>query len=83
MVESHGCALCSCLRVRAMGERLTQGDIDKIQAEIDERKLVIRPKLLEEVAHPYSNITHLMTYFVLTSLHVRGGMPAIEFAWIG
>nr|MCR4831217.1 transcription elongation factor GreA [Pseudobutyrivibrio sp.] len=32
-----------------MGERLTQGDIDKIQAEIDERKLVIRPKLLEEV----------------------------------
>ncbi len=32
-----------------MGERLTQGDIDKIQAEIDERKLVLRPKLLEEV----------------------------------
>jgi len=32
-----------------MGERLTQSDVDKIQAEIDERKLVIRPKLLEEV----------------------------------
>ena len=32
-----------------MGERLTQGDVDKIQAEIDERKLVLRPKLLEEV----------------------------------
>ena len=27
----------------------TKGDIEKIQAEIDERKLVIRPKLLEEV----------------------------------
>ena len=23
MVESYGCALCSCLRVRAVGERLT------------------------------------------------------------
>ena len=32
-----------------MGERLTKGDVEKIQAEIDERKLVIRPKLLEEV----------------------------------
>ena len=32
-----------------MGERLTKGDIEKIQAEIDERKLVLRPKLLEEV----------------------------------
>ena len=32
-----------------MGERLTKGDIEKIQAEIEERKLVLRPKLLEEV----------------------------------
>lgn len=32
-----------------MGERLTQGDIDKINAEIEERKLVIRPNLLESL----------------------------------
>lgn len=32
-----------------MGETLTKGDVAKIQAEIDERKLVIRPKAIEEV----------------------------------
>jgi len=32
-----------------MGEKLTKTDIAKIQAEIDERKLVIRPKAIEEV----------------------------------
>ncbi|MBR6329430.1 MAG: transcription elongation factor GreA [Lachnospiraceae bacterium] len=32
-----------------MGERLTKGDIEKIQAEIDERKFVIRPQAIEEV----------------------------------
>ena len=37
------------MEVTQMGERLTKGDIEKIQAEIDERKLVLRPKLLEEV----------------------------------
>ena len=32
-----------------MGERLTQTDVDKIQAEIDERKLVKRKELIEAV----------------------------------
>lgn len=32
-----------------MGELLTKGDVAKIQAEIEERKLVIRPKAIEEV----------------------------------
>lgn len=32
-----------------MGERLTKQDVEKIQAEIEERKLVIRPKAIEEV----------------------------------
>lgn len=32
-----------------MGERLTKNDIEKIQAEIDERKYVIRPQAIEEV----------------------------------
>ncbi|MDO4615778.1 MAG: transcription elongation factor GreA [Lachnospiraceae bacterium] len=32
-----------------MHDRLTQGDIDKIKAEISERKLVIRPKLLDDL----------------------------------
>lgn len=32
-----------------MGERLTQSDVKKIQAEIDERKLELRPKLIAEV----------------------------------
>lgn len=32
-----------------MGERLTKQDVEKIQAEIDERKFVIRPKAIEEV----------------------------------
>lgn len=32
-----------------MGERLTKGDIQKIQAEIEERTLVLRPKLIEDV----------------------------------
>lgn len=32
-----------------MGETLTKGDVEKIQAEIEERKLVIRPQAIEEV----------------------------------
>lgn len=32
-----------------MAEKLTKGDIEKIQAEIDERKFVIRPQAIEEV----------------------------------
>ncbi len=32
-----------------MGEKLTQADIDKIQAEIDYRKLTLRPELLAKV----------------------------------
>jgi transcription elongation factor GreA len=32
-----------------MSERLTRGDIKKIEAEIEERKLVIRPKAIEDV----------------------------------
>ena len=32
-----------------MGEKLTQSDVDKIQEEIDNRKLVIRKQILEEV----------------------------------
>ncbi|MCR5627753.1 MAG: transcription elongation factor GreA [Lachnospiraceae bacterium] len=31
------------------GEDLTPGDVEKIQAEIDHRKLELRPKLIEEV----------------------------------
>ncbi len=32
-----------------MNDKLTQSDIDKIQEEIDHRKLVVRPKALEDV----------------------------------
>lgn len=32
-----------------MGEKLTKADIEKIQKEIDERKTVLRPKILEDV----------------------------------
>ncbi len=32
-----------------MSERLTKGDVKKIEAEIEERKLVIRPKAIEDV----------------------------------
>ena len=32
-----------------MREKLTKSDVEKIQAEIEERKLVIRPKCLEAV----------------------------------
>lgn len=32
-----------------MGEKLTKKDIEKIQKEIDERKTVLRPKILEDV----------------------------------
>ena len=32
-----------------MYDRLTQSDIDKMQAEIDHRKLVVRPQILQEV----------------------------------
>lgn len=32
-----------------MHDRMTKGDIEKMQAEIDERKLVERPKILEEL----------------------------------
>lgn len=34
---------------KEMAEKLTKEDVKKIQAEIEERKLVIRPKALEEV----------------------------------
>lgn len=33
-----------------MGERLTKGDVEKIQAEIDDRKLNVRPKALADLA---------------------------------
>ena len=32
-----------------MYDELTQVDIDKMQAEIDERMTVLRPKIMEEV----------------------------------
>ena len=32
-----------------MAEKLTKSDVEKIQAEIDDRKYVQRPKLIEEV----------------------------------
>ncbi|WP_194609957.1 transcription elongation factor GreA [Clostridium vitabionis] len=32
-----------------MGQRLTQGDIDKIKAEINEREMVVRPKALADL----------------------------------
>ena len=32
-----------------MYDRLTQSDIDKMQEEIDHRKLVVRPQILKEV----------------------------------
>ena len=32
-----------------MGERLTRSDVEKIQEEINHRKLVVRPKALEDV----------------------------------
>ena len=32
-----------------MGERLTRSDIEKIEKEIEERKLVKRPELIEAV----------------------------------
>ena len=34
---------------KIMREKLTKSDVEKIQAEIEERKLVIRPKCLEAV----------------------------------
>ena len=35
-----------------MYNQLTRKDIEKMEAEIEERKLVIRPKLLESVKRP-------------------------------
>ena len=32
-----------------MGERLTGADVRKIEAEIEERKLVLRPELIQAV----------------------------------
>ena len=33
-----------------MGQELTQSDVEKIQAEIDHRKLVLRPQITKEIA---------------------------------
>ena len=32
-----------------MGERLTKGDVEKIKAEIEDRKINVRPKALEDL----------------------------------
>ena len=33
-----------------MGQELTKSDVEKIQAEIDHRKLVLRPQITREIA---------------------------------
>ena len=33
-----------------MGQELTKSDVEKIQAEIDHRKLVLRPQITKEIA---------------------------------
>ena len=38
-----------------MREKLTKSDVEKIQAEIEERKLVIRPKCLEAVKEAWAH----------------------------
>ena len=53
-----GCSMIACIRQTAvfcriwrktMNNKLTRKDIEEMQAEIDHRKLVLRPELLEEV----------------------------------
>lgn len=48
-----------------MYNQLTQKDIDAMQAEIDERKLVIRPKLLEDVkeARAHGDLSENFEYY--------------------
>lgn len=48
-----------------MYNKLTQQDIDDMEAEIEERKLVIRPKLLEEVkaARAHGDLSENFEYY--------------------
>ena len=48
-----------------MFNQLTQRDIDAMQKEIEERKLVIRPKLLEDVkeARAHGDLSENFEYY--------------------
>ena len=48
-----------------MAETLTRDDIKKIEAEIEERKLVLRPKLIEAVkeARAHGDLSENFEYY--------------------
>lgn len=56
-----------------MYNQLTQKDIDAMQAEIEERKVVIRPKLLEAVkeARAHGDLSENFEYYAAKKKKIK------------
>ena len=74
-----------------MGERLTRSDIEKIEKEIEERKLVKRPELIEAVkeARAQGDLSENFEYYAakreknLNESRIRYLERMLTFATIG
>lgn len=66
-----------------MFNQLTQRDIDAMQKEIEERKLVIRPKLLEDVkeARAHGDLSENFEYYAAKKKRIK--MKAGFVFWSG
>lgn len=66
-----------------MYNQLTQKDIEAMEAEIEERKLVIRPKLLESVkeARAHGDLSENFEYYAAKREKIK--MKAVSAFWNG
>ena len=55
-----------------VGEKLTKADVEKIKKEIEERKLVLRPKILEDVktARAQGDLSENFEYYAARKMHI-------------
>lgn len=66
-----------------MYNQLTRKDIEEMEAEIEERKLVIRPKLLESVkeARAQGDLSENFEYYAAKREKIK--MKAVSASWSG
>ena len=66
-----------------MGERLTKRDIEKIEEEIEHRKLVIRKEAIEAVkeARAQGDLEVLKTLNIMQRRNTRIRMKAVSAIW--
>ena len=66
-----------------MRERLTKKDVEKIQQEIDHRKLVVRPEAIEAVkeARAQGDLSENFEYYAAKETKTR--TKAVSVTWSG